>query len=250
MKQLGKAISYLKRMINGKLQGLSTSNTKKISNISTYQSLREVNVLLYEEVTNTGNVLLLDKDYNENKQYKQHDLDYLKDAFTHIIDLFVTKLDNKKALNGLATDKKKNEIAFKIMMFQEAIKVLTIIKRNYKAVDEPFKKIDSVLSSIKVLSIYVNFKPLNSIDDNIKIIAKLIKSNETTFKRLFPDDEIQKESKIYTIYDQATDIMLYLDIKFRLELEKINLEEWVSYLNKVEKKIQYENSKIKTNGRN
>ena len=95
----------------------------------------------------------------------------------------------------------------------------------------------SVLNAVKKLSPFIVFSELNDFEDNIKIIDKLIKSNEATFKRLFPDDK-PKENKKYTIDEQIIDIILLLELKFELDIESMDLEKWAGWLNKAENKIQ------------
>lgn len=237
MKIQEKFISYLKKTINGKLQkaNISTSKTSKTS-IFTYQSLKEIKLLTYDAISETGNVCLMDKNYSDDKKYTQKDIDLCNDAFMQIVDLFIDKLKNKKALNNFADTKKKTELTYKIYLLNSSLQSLLFIAKNYKNIENWEDLERSLLNSVKKLSTYVVFKPLNDFDDNIKIIEKLIKSNDNTYKRLFPDDEPQ--SVKYSLDDQVTDITMLLELKFELDLETMTLEKWCSWLNRAESKIQ------------
>jgi hypothetical protein len=74
----------------------------------------------------------------------------------------------------------------------------------------------------------VNFPIFNTIKENLAIIEKLIKSNETTYKRKFGDDKEEKTSS-YTFEKQLVDIEQVLGRS--INTKETNVIKWLEYIN-------------------
>ena len=72
---------YAKLFILKQLERLKTSE-----NITTFQSLKSINILLWNDILETNNILLLDKDFNEAKTYSDKQRKVLNDRFNLLYD--------------------------------------------------------------------------------------------------------------------------------------------------------------------
>jgi len=96
-----------------------------------------------------------------------------------------------------------------------------------------------------LISKYIKFEKFNTIDENIKVIEKLIISNETTYKRKFGETEKDFEEKTYTFEKQVVDVEQVLG--HSIDTTKVNVLKWIGYINLAQEisKKRAENGKRK-----
>ena len=165
--------------------------------------------------------------------------------FIELYDDYFVKLDNQFAKNNLKETQEKIQLSAKIMILTDCINTLLSIKRNYKILKEPLKKENDVYDCVKLISKYIKFERFNTIDENIKVIEKLIVSNETTYKRKFGETEKEFEEKTYTFEKQVVDVEQVLG--HSIDTTKVNVLKWIGYINLAQEisKKRAENGKRK-----
>ena len=209
---------------------ISLKYTKKKShqNISIFQSLKSINIDLWNEILESQNVLLLDQDYSEKKIYTTKDKLQLNTKYSELYDDYFAKLNNPYAKNALLETQEKIHLSAKIMLLTDCYNSLLSIEKHYKYIAEPLKKEKEVYECVKTMSKGVNFPTFNTIKENLAIIEKLIKSNETTYKRKFGDDKEEKTSG-YTFEKQLVDIEQVLGRS--INTKETNVIKWLEYIN-------------------
>jgi|SRR6476620_3362994 len=210
----------------------------KISSIGTYQNLKSINILLWNEIIETQNIALLDLNYNEKKRYNARQLRYLNDLFSSLYDDYFIKLDNRKARANLQTSQEKIVLSFKIIVLQDALKTLDFIKRNYRFLKEPIKKEKQIYDSVKVVAKNIQFKTFATLDENIELLSKILKSTELEYQRKHGDI---KEEKNYTFEKQVADVEQVLNRS--LDLTNCSVVQWLAYINKVQEIIKINEQK-------
>jgi hypothetical protein len=208
---------------------LKSTKEKNQPNTSTFQSLKSINIELWNEILETQNVLLLDKDYFEGKNYTTKDKIELNAKYSELYDDYFAKLNNPFAKNELLETQEKIHLSAKIMLLSDCINSLLSIQRNYKVIQKPLEKEQAVYNCVKTMSKGVNFPKFNTINENIAIIEKLLKSNETTYKRKFGDNEKEEKENRYTFEKQLVDIEQVLGRS--INTKDTNVIKWVEYIN-------------------
>ena len=198
-------------------------------NTSIFQSLKSVNIELWNEILETGNEFLLDAEYFEGKKYSEKTTKEINETYLKFYDEFFIKLDNKFAKSSLIETQEKIYLSAKILILIDCVNTLRLIQRNYKNIAEPIKAENDVYTAVKTISKYVQFKNFNSIDENILIIEKLLASNETTFKRKFGETETEQKEVKYSFEKQVVDVEQILGRS--IQIENVNVLKWIEYIN-------------------
>jgi hypothetical protein len=251
MIQTEQNITFINKIniIFGKLQERSIlklfSREKKLTNISIFQNLSQINIELWNEILNTQNLHLLNKKHTEDTKYSKRENEALNAKFIELYDDYFLKLDNQFAKNNLKETQEKIQLSAKIMILTDCINTLLSIKRNYNVLKVPLKKENEVYECVKLISKYIKFERFNTIDENIKVIEKLIVSNETTYKRKFGETEKDFEEKTYTFEKQVVDVEQVLG--HSIDTTKVNVLKWIGYINLAQEisKKRAENGKRK-----
>ena len=227
--------TFLKR-IAVKLGLTQERNTLKVfmkkgisQNITIFQSLKLVNIELWNEILETGNEFLLDADYFEGKKYSETITKEINETYLKFYDEFFIKLDNKFAKSSLLETQEKIYLSAKILILIDCVNTLRLIQRNYKNIVEPIKAENDVYTAVKTMSKYIKFKSFNSIEENILVIEKLLASNETTFKRKFGETEIEQKEVKYSFEKQVVDVEQILGRT--IQIESVNVLKWIEYIN-------------------
>jgi len=224
----GANLQLLKKSISERFYNLT-----KTSSIGTYQNLKSINILLWNDIIESQNVALLDINYKEGKRYTKRQGVYLNDLFTRLYDEYFLTLNNRKAKSNLERSQEKIVMSFKIIVLEDAIKTLDFIKRNQRVLKDYLSKEQKIYDSIKLVAKNVQIKPFSTIQENIDLLLKVLKSSELEYQRKFGDD---KEVTNYPFEKQVADVEQILNRS--LQLDNCNVVQWLAYINKVQEIIK------------
>lgn len=203
-------------------------------NITIYPNLKSINITVWHEILKTNNYLLLDTIYSETKKYTIKQNNTLQSHFLALYDEYFKLLNNRKAKVSLITSQEKTALITKINALKNCYNTLLFIRNNYKSIDKPIDKEHKIYENVKLLTKNVHFGKFSDLDENLIKIADIIKSNELSYDRKFPDDK--PNEKIYTFEKQLIDVEQVLGRT--LNVDHINVVMWVEYLNKVQEIIK------------
>mgnify|MGYP003525994653 FL=1 len=203
-----------------------------LRNISIYPSLGKLNILLWNEILETQNICLLDTNYKEGKKYNKYKLIALNERLEVFFDDYFVRLDNKYSKSNLLETQEKIKLTAKILLLEECINSLLFIRDNVKIIKEPIEKQYQVLDCVKKIAPNFVINRMDTFEENISDINKILVSNKTTFKRNYPEVEKKETTKNYTFEKQLVDVEQCLGRS--LDIDKVNVYKWIELINLAE----------------
>lgn len=210
----------------------------KEQNISTYRNLKEINADVFHEVKFTGNIFLIDKDYDEDKKYNQENVLILSKSWYKLYDEYFEKTNNANFRKELKNKDQTLELLLKIKLIDSVIEILENLEENkdYVPNEVYLKMVVSLGNNLKKVDKYLKFDSTLPIQPQIDQIQAVKGGLQTRYELLFKDDvKADKKSE-----------MLYYDIKAHIEQaldrnlpETINMLQWIAYEKLYIKKIEH-----------
>jgi hypothetical protein len=205
---------------------------KQLKSISIYPSLKHINILLWNEILESQDVKLLDSNNNANHKYTSYQIEVLSQKFIELYDDYFLRLNNKYAKANLTETQKKIQLSAKIIIITECINALIFIRDNYSKLVEPIQKEKKIYDTINIFSKNVKFGIFNSIDENLSIINKVLVSNESTYTRLYGEDDKKETVTNYTFEKQLVDVEQCLGRT--IDINNTNVYKWIELINLAE----------------
>lgn len=214
---------------------------KALASISIYPSLKHINILVWNEILDNQDVRLLDK--NNNKKYSNFQLEILSKKFIELYDDYFLRLDNKFAKSNLTETQNKIQLSAKIIILTECINSLIFIRNNYSKLIKPLEKEQKIYDTVNILSKNAKFGKFNTIDENLSIINKILVSNQSTYTRLYGEDDKKETVSNYTFEKQLVDVEQCLGRT--IDTSITNVIKWIELINLAESisKKRLENGK-------
>jgi hypothetical protein len=205
---------------------------KQLKSISIYPSLKHINILLWNEILESQDVKLLDSNNNANHKYTSYQIEVLSQKFIELYDDYFLRLNNKYAKANLTETQKKIQLSAKIIIITECINALIFIRDNYSKLVEPIQKEKKIYDTINIFSKNVKFGIFNTIDENLSIINKVLVSNESTYTRLYGEDDKKETVTNYTFEKQLVDVEQCLGRT--IDINNTNVYKWIELINLAE----------------
>ena len=205
---------------------------KSLQNISIYPNLKHINILLWNEILESQDVKLLDSNNNANHKYTNYQIQVLSQKFIELYDDYFLRLNNKFAKANLTETQKKIQLSAKIIIITECINALIFIRDNYSKLVEPIQKEKKIYDTINIFSKNVKFGIFNTIDENLSIINKVLVSNESTYTRLYGEDDKKETVTNYTFEKQLVDVEQCLGRT--IDVNNTNVYKWIELINLAE----------------
>jgi len=236
MKKQDKLTTFINWITSGILHVKSIlkryNQRKALQNISIYPSLKHINILLWNEILESQDVKLLDSNNNANHKYTNYQIEILSKKFIDLYDDYFLKLNNKFAKANLTETQKKIQLSAKIIIITECINALIFIRDNYSKLVEPIQKEKKIYDTINIFSKNVKFGIFNTIDENLSIINKVLVSNESTYTRLYGEDDKKETVTNYTFEKQLVDVEQCLGRT--IDVNNTNVYKWIELINLAE----------------
>jgi hypothetical protein len=236
MKKQDKLTTFINWITSGILHVKSIlkkyKERKQLENISIYPNLKHINILLWNEILESQDVKLLDSNNNANHKYTNYQIEILSQKFIELYDDYFLKLNNKFAKANLTETQKKIQLSAKIIIITECINALIFIRDNYSKLVEPLQKEKKIYDTINIFSKNVKFGIFNTIDENLSIINKVLVSNESTYTRLYGEDDKKETATNYTFEKQLVDVEQCLGRT--IDVNNTNVYKWIELINLAE----------------
>lgn len=194
-----------------------------------YTRLRDISAVTFHEIKFTGDIFLLDIDYDEDKNYKQSDVIEVFESWLVLYDEYYQKTDDPKLRRELKNRKKSLKLLVHISILDVITDLLELIDENHDYVpnEAKIKTLVSLKKSISNVDKKIKFNPLDCIKINIQNVKDFSSGLKTRYKLYFKDDLNISES----------DLLLFYKIKSSIEqiLKKdnipdhINMLQWIAY---------------------
>lgn len=210
----------------------------KAQSIFPYKNLKDIDSVTFHEVKFTGNVFLLDKNFDEDKKYTQKDALDLSLVWYKLYDEYFEKTDDYNFRKELKNKDKTLELLLKIKLIESVIEILESLyeNREYVPPEAYFKTIASLGNNLKRVDKHIQFDSTKDITPQLQQIIAVKGGLQTRYELLFKEDlKVDKKS-----------IMLYYEIKAHIEQtldrnlpEVINMLQWIAYEKLYKKKIKH-----------
>ena len=234
MKKQVKLIMFINWITNGISHVKSIfqryKERKALASISIYPSLKHINILLWNEILESQNVRLLDK--NNNTKHTNLQLELLSKKFVELYDDYFLRLNNKFAKANLTETQNKIQLSAKIIILTECINSLLFIRSNFSKLVNPLEKEQKIYDTVNVLSKNAKFGKFNTIDENLSIINKILVSNQSTYTRLYGEDDKKETATNYTFEKQLVDVEQCLGRS--IDVSNTNVYKWIELINLAE----------------
>lgn len=231
--------TFAKASISRLLKRRKTSESFTI-----YQSLKSINILLWNDILETHNPLLLDPNFDEAKTYSEEQRKLVNDKFSLLYDEYFIKLNNRRAKSEMQKTQSKIGLQLKITMLLEAVNALTLLGNNQKYLKDGYKKELKIYEVIKIIVPNFTEQKLGTIEDNLNKLKKILKTLELEYERKYGLDT--ENATDYNFNKQVVDIEQVLGRS--LDLRDCNVLKWIEYLNKAQELVKH-NEKLAEHGK-
>lgn len=206
--------------------------------MDTYKTLKEISAIIFHEIRFSGNILLLDKDYEEDKNYSASEIISISDDWIKLYDEYYKESDSNDLRRSFRDKKKGTSLLMQINVVSGIKKTLNLLVKNDKYINEHirYSTVSSLSVSLKRITNRVVIKASDNIEINLKNVDRFLKGLQSKYKINF-----KKEMNV----DEQS-IMLFYNIKAQIEdilnkdsiSDDINMLQWLAYENKAKQKIK------------
>lgn len=194
-----------------------------------YTQLRTISAVTFHEIKFTGNVFLMDIDFDDDKKYDTPEIVEINEAWLVLYDEYYLKTDDPKLRRELKNRKKTLKLLIDINMLEVIIQLLELMKKHEDHIPESVKlsTLNSTKASLKRIGRMIVFDPRAKIESNLKHVKSYTGGLKTRYQLLFKND-----MKV-----DDTDLLLYYEIKSNIEAilkkdnipDHINMLQWIAY---------------------
>lgn len=204
-----------------------------------YGQLRDISAVVFHEIKFTGNVYLMDVDYDEDKKYDTSEIVKINKAWWSLYDEYYERTDDHQLRRELKNRKKNLKLLISINILEVIVRTLKLMKEHEQTVPESAKI--NILNSFKIslerIGKMIIFDPLAKFKTNIKYVEGYMEGLKTRYQLLFKDDMNVNEG----------DLLLYYEIKSNIEAilkkdnipDNINMLQWIAYEKQAKIKLKH-----------
>ena len=206
--------------------------------ISIYRNLKEIKSDIFHEIKFTGNIYLVDKNYDEDRVYTKSEILKLSTGWYKLYDEYFEKTDDYNFRKELKNKDLTLELLLKIKLIDSVIDILESLDKHKENIplDTYLKTIASLGNSLKRVDKYIKFDSTKDIKPQIEDIKAVKGGLQTRYELLFKEDlKVDKKS-----------IMLYYDMRAYIEQvlernlpEVINMLQWIAYEKLYKNKLKH-----------
>ena len=177
--------------------------------MNTYKTLRDIGSLRFHEIRFSGNIFLLDKDYEEGKDYSIIDVVRINDDWLKMYDEYYKESDSNELKKSFRDKKKGTSILMQINIVYGIKKTLKLLIDNKEYINEHIKysTVSSLSSSLKRITKRVVIKTSDDLEKNLSNVDRFLKGLDNKYKLNF--------NKEMNVNEQS--IMLFYNIKAQIE---------------------------------
>jgi hypothetical protein len=199
--------SKIKKAI-GQLRQTSTSKKQKTTNIFTYPSLSQINLNVWFDVLETGNL--------EN-------LNTTPEHFEKLYDEYFEAIDNKASKFYINENFKKVKLAHRIDILVKCFETLTYIYNHALKLEYAVALEKKLIETVNIL--HPRAKINGTIENKLKVLEQLITINTNEFKRIEVKQNTNKEK--HSFISQVVSIELALN--FKIDINTTSVAKYIEY---------------------
>ncbi len=204
-----------------------------------HKGLRDISAVTFHEIKFTGNVYLMDIDFDDKKKYETSEIVEINEAWLTLYDEYYKKTDDPKLRRELKNRKKNLKLLITINMLEIIVKSLELMKEHeaYVPVAVKTSTLNSLKISLRRIHRMIIFDPLAKLETNIKYVTSYMLGLKTRYELLFKEDMKVDEN----------DLLLYYKIKSNIEAilnkdyipDHVNMLQWIAYEKDAKIRLKY-----------
>lgn len=214
--------------------------------LNLYKSLDTLKILTFWKIIQDKNILLLDKDYKENKKYSDSDLEHISNVWESLYDQYYELKNDSKSKVKLSKSFKELEVRNKIKHIKNYIDFLYSLKKGSLIVDKEtiIKYEQQVYSDLKLLDKRIKPKLFEGIDANIEYLSKFLNALINTYNRDNEDVKKEVEKQINNVYEVVANAESWLAPQ-TIFINDMVVSHWIA----IEKMIENKQKAHQKNGK-
>jgi hypothetical protein len=199
--------SKIKKAI-GQLQLISTSKKQKTTNIFTFPSLNQINLNVWFDVLETGNL---------------ETLNTTPEHFEKLYDEYFEAIDNKASKFYINENFKKVKLAHRIDILVKCFETLTYIYNHGLKLEDAVALEKKLIETVNIL--HPKAKINGTIENKLKVLEQLITINTNEFKKIEVKQNTNKEK--HSFISQVVSIELALN--FKIDINTTSVAKYIEY---------------------
>lgn len=209
-------------------------------------SLDELLILKFWKITETGNALLLDREYSPAKQYTDEDKTQADILWLRLYDEYYEQCSDGKSRNELNKDNEEKRLSLRYNNLNTLLNMLANLEISRQLMsDEDYARLFS--ETIELIykaepSLKGKLNQFETATYNIDKCKKLIKSIEGQYNRIIDDKPKRIEKavkKVHNVFERVA--QLGAAIPMQLNVHNMCVNEWLGY----EKMVKLRNKPTK-----
>ena len=199
--------SKIKKAI-GQLRQTSTSKKQKTTNIFIFPSLSQINLNVWFDVLETGNL---------------ETLNTTPEHFEKLYDEYFEAIDNKASKFYINENFKKVKLAHRIDILVKCFETLTYIYNHALKLEGAVALEKKLIETVNIL--HPRAKINGTIENKLKVLEQLITINTNEFKKIEVKQNTNKEK--HSFISQVVSIELALN--FKIDINTTSVAKYIEY---------------------
>jgi hypothetical protein len=210
-----------------------------------FDSLDNLKILTFWEITREKNAMLLDKNYSKTKKYTKNEVKICEDLWLKLFDDYYKLRDNNDSKSNLIKSFDELKLREKINQINNTIDFLETLKKQIGFIsnEDVIKYEQECYAMLKKIDNRI--KPLffEGIDANIVNLGKVLKSFINKYNIAFKEKEKVVKKEVKNVYDIVANAESWLERN--LDVENMTVSRWIAYEKQIlqKQKAQQKNGK-------
>lgn len=212
-------------------------NTSTSQNLSLYKTLKGISAVRFHEIKFSGNILMLDKDFEEDKIYNSLEVTQINDTWNRLYDEYFEKTDDTRFKKDLRYKKNSLELLLEINLLKSIVKILEGLQENEKYAPQELilKTVSSIKNDLQRISNKIKIDTLKPLKENINNVKQYVDGLQTRYELKFKKDLVVEEKDIIEYYQMTIEIARVLKVDHIPNY--INMLQYIAYLKTYRKAI-------------
>lgn len=206
-------------------------------NISTFKSLKEISAIRFHEIKFEGSIKLIDKDYEDGKQYSINDIQELQKAWLKLYDEYFERTDSTHLKQQLKHKEEALRLLIEMNIIEKIIDILRFLDANidYLPQDIRLEVTNDIGNKLKHVNKRLKFDIEKPIKEQISKYEAYLGGVSTRYQVIFKQDQNEQKTDIMTFYNVKSSIETVLGRNLD---EKVNMLQWLAYEKDYKKRLK------------
>lgn len=209
-----------------------------------YNTLELLKIVLFWEIVETQNPLMLDKAWEAGKEYTEDQANTANVVWLDLYDQYFL-LEDDAATKAILMDQSKNvyEIG-KIQLITENLNFLLYMCNVSSALTEDeFTDMEQrIYSAIKKLEPKMKIEYFEGVEKNIETIQKWIRALTQRYELNNKRNKKDVKRKVRNMYEKAAEISA--DLQIHIDVFKMNCKEWVAFKKEASRRAAFRTNRV------